>query len=39
MTKVGILSSCMHSMFSGGLANSTIALLECFKRAGCEVVL
>ena len=38
MTKVGILSSCMHSMFSGGLANSTIALLECFKTAGYEVV-
>ena len=39
MTKVGILSSCMHSMFSGGLANSTIALLECLKTTGCEVVL
>ena len=35
--KVGILSSCQHSMFSGGLANSTIALLESFKAIDCDV--
>lgn len=35
--KVGILSSCQHSMFSGGLANSTIALLESFKSLDCDV--
>lgn len=35
--KVGILSTCQHSMFSGGLANTTIALLESFKALGCDV--
>lgn len=36
--KVGILSSCMHSMFSGGVANTTIALLETFKLLGHDAI-
>ena len=37
--KISILSSCQHSMFSGGLANTTIALLESFRTLGCDVTL
>ena len=37
--KVGILSTCQYSMFSGGLANTTISLIELMKTLGNEVTL
>ena len=37
--RVGILSTCQYSMFSGGLANTTIALYETYKILKCDVVL
>ena len=37
--KVGILSSCQHSMFSGGNANTTIALIEMMKMLKYDVTL
>ena len=37
--RVGILSSCQYSMFSGGLANTTIAIYELMKACGYDVTL
>ena len=37
--KVGVLSSCQHSMFSGGNANTTIALIEMMKMLKYDVTL
>jgi len=37
--RIGILSTCQFSMFSGGLANTTIAVLETMKILGNEVSL
>jgi len=37
--KVGILSTCQYSMFSGGLANTTIALYEMMIALGYEVTI
>ena len=37
--RLGILSTCQFSMFSGGLANTTIALYEVYKVLGYDVVL
>jgi GR25 family glycosyltransferase involved in LPS biosynthesis len=37
--RIGILSTCQFSMFSGGLANTTVALLETMKILGNDVYL
>ena len=37
--KIGILTSCQHSMFSSGMTNTTIALYELFKLLDHEVFL
>ena len=37
--KVGILSTCQYSMFSGGLANTTITFYELMKTLGHDVTI
>ena len=37
--RIGIVSQCMFSMFSGGSANTTIAFLELFENLGHDVTL
>ena len=37
--RIGVLSTCQFSMFSGGLANTTIAIIETMKILGNDVVL
>ena len=37
--RIGIVSQCMFSMFSGGTANNTIAFLELFSNLGHDVSL
>ena len=37
--KVGIVTTCQYSVFSGGLANTTIVLYEMMKALGHEVTL
>ena len=37
--KVGILTTCQHSVFSGGLANTTIVLYEMMKTLEHEVTI
>ena len=37
--KIGVLSTCQFSMFSGGLANTTMAIIETMKVLGHDVTL
>jgi len=37
--RVGILSTCQFSMFSGGIANTTIALIEIYRHLGHDTFL
>lgn len=37
--RIGILSTCQFSMFSGGLANTTMAVIETMKILGNDVTL
>ena len=37
--RIGIVSTCQFSMFSGGLANTTMAILETMKVLGNDVTL
>ena len=39
MKRIGVLANTEHSMFSGGIANTSLAVAELFEALGHEVTL